>query len=235
MRVLYVLLPIFLFLLLLLFSRVRFTLAYDGSIRCYVRYLALYIPIYPRKPRKKKKKKKNAAVKSTAAVKKSKKASAHKVGAKKKTSPPLRLGDIRLLLRLVWQVLGTFLEKASHHVRIRVSRLFITIGGAQDAAAAAMEYGVAAQAVSYLLELLNHTGYLTPPKEDAIAMQVDFLGEGHTLNVKASVECRLIFLIPLIFSTLTNALQARSAWMRHRARAKKKKQQNVQKKENENG
>ena len=234
MRVLYILLPILLFLLLLLFSCVRFTFVYDGGIRCYVRYLAFCIPIYPRKPRKKKKKKKKAANKSHVFVKKKETAPKHKASPKKE-SPPIRLGDIRLLLRLAWRVLSTFLEKASHHVRIRVTRLYITIGGGKDAAMAAIEYGVAAQSVSYLLELLHQTGYLKPPKKNAIGMQVNFIEERHHLDIKASVECPLFFLVPLLFSTLTDLLQAKSTWTHHRARAAKKKQQKEKKKENENG
>ena len=237
LRILYILLPILLFFLLILFSRVRFTFAYDGQIRCYVRYLAFYIPIYPRKPQKKKKKKKKGA----SATKKSSKAPATKrqgaslkEGHKKSTSP-LRLGDVRLLLRLGGRVLSSFLERASRHVRIRVSRLHVTVGGARDAAVAAMEYGAAAQALSYLLELLHQTGYLIPPREGNVGVAADFLREGHSHNAKLSVECRLIFLSPLALSTLADVLRARGVWLRRRARATSKHRQNKITKENENG
>lgn len=228
MRTLFILLPILLFLLLLLLAPIRFSLSYDGRICCAVHYLPFRISIYPRKRRKRKKAKRRRKDKHLL-QKKSRKGSA------KKEKPPIRISDIRLLLRLFTDVLGDFLSKASRHVRIRVRRLYLSVGGADDAARAAIEYGILTQATSYFFAFLEESGFLRPPKPKDVTLEVNFLESGHTFALHTTVECPLIFLIPLLFRTFCKALTAKNTWTTHRARAKARKKKKLQTKENGNG
>ena len=230
MRTLLILLPIFLFLLLLLFARVRVLISYNGDIRCAVQYLPFRFALYPRKRRKKRKKAKKKGKRSSRALKKQ--------GRGKPASRPKRplgLSDIRLLLRLFANVLGKALDDARRHVRIRIKRLYLSVGGASDAARAAIEYGLATQAVSYFLALLDDNGFLRPIRQKDVTVEVNFLESGYAMALDATAECRLIFLIPLLFRTLKQALLAKNKWSRHRARTAAKNRKKTQKKETDNG
>lgn len=236
MKALYIVLPILLFIALLLFSRVRLSLSYNGTIQLRISYLFVRIPLYPRKKRKHKAsaKKKSHSAGKNAHPTVSEQQKKQKPQSKKKM--PLRLGDIRFLLRLFREVIAHILDKASRHVRIRVRHLRLSIGGADDAARAAIEYGLVSQSVSYLLEFLRNTGFLKRPKKNAVLVGVDFLKKEHDLSLITDITCPLVFLIPIALSSLTKALSAKSRWTRHRARAAKAAQDiNQPKKENDNG
>ena len=234
MTALYILLSILLLVALLLFSRVRLSLIYNGAIRLRIQYLFVRISLYPRPARKPKR--------VSAKKKKRPKEAPPAMGAKhtkkpgKKSGQPLKLGDIRFLLRLFRDVIAHVLDKASRHVRIRIKHLRLSIGGADDAARAAIEYGLVSQSVAYLLEFLQNTGFLKRPKARAINVGVNFLDNEHDLAIRTDIACPLIFLIPLTLSSLTKALTAKNRWSRHRARtAAKAQDKNQQKKENDNG
>ena len=238
MKALYIVLPIVFFIALLLFSKVRFSFSYDRSIGLRISYLFVRIPIYPRnKKSKKHKNEKNEnsprpkdkhATVPPAEQKQKKK--------KRKRKAPLTLGDMRFLLRLTHDVISHILDRASRHVRIEVKKLRLSIGGSNDAARAAIEYGLVSQSVAYLLEFLGSTGFLKRPKKRAIDVGVNFLAEENDLTLRTDITCRLVFLIPFALSALTKALAAKSRWTHHRARAEKMLQDNnQQKKENDNG
>ena len=236
MKALYIVLPILLFIALLLFSRVRFSFSYSGEIRLHISYLFVRIPLYPRKKSKPKAPKRK---KAPVPMKDKHKAATPQTPAKKegkKAKSPLKLGDIRFLLRLCREVVAHILDRASRHVRITVKRLALSIGGADDAARAAIEYGLVSQSVAYLLEFLRNTGFLKPPKRGAINVGVDFLEKENALHIRTDIACRLVFLIPFALSSLTKALSAKNRWKRHRARTAGKPQNKYQEtKENDNG
>ena len=235
MKALYIVLPILLLVTLLLFSRIRIVFAYNGGIHLRISYLFLRIRLYPRTKRKPKKAKIKTKKKKTdsPAAEAPPLAKKHTTKAKSKQKPPLKLGDIRFLLRLCRDVIAHILDRASRHVRISVKRLSLSIGGANDAARAAIEYGIVSQSAAYLLEFLRNTGFLKKPKRGAVNIGVNFLGEENDLAVRTEITCRLIFLIPFALSALTKALTAKSRWTRHRARTTQDKNQKT--KENDNG
>ena len=232
MRALLIILPILAFLLLLLLAKLRFSLSYGESLSLSVRYLFLRFSLYPRrrksKPTKKKKKKK-------AKKELSSQGSAKKQKADTKKKRKLSFGDIRFLLRVLRETLAKILDRASRHVRITVKELHITIGGERDAAVAAIEYGLVSQAASYLLAYLDHTGFLTPPRDGAIDLRVDFTDRGHALSARIDITCPILFLVPLLFSALTQALAAKGRWSRHRAASQKKNTPSSKSKETEHG
>lgn len=215
-------------LLLLLFANIRVSLIYDGRIRVRLSYLFLRSSLYPAKPRKKRGKKKTKKKKLTTAA-------THKVSGKsKKERRPLTFSDVRLLLRLFRTVLGTVLDRASRHVRITVQRLRITVGGEADAAKAAIEYGVISQLLSYLLAFLENSGFLRRRGVRDVDVSVDFLEKDHSFDARIDVHSPLIFLIPLLFSTLMSAITARNQWTRQRSK-KLAKKNTTTKKESSHG
>ena len=225
MRALAIVASVLLLLLILLFAKIRITLSYRDAILLRLRYLFLSFTLYPQKKRRRpKRKKKQKRKKSTATASHGKQKGSH--GAKKEKHP-LRLGDIRFLLSLFKETIEKILEKASRHVRIRVKELYLSVGGEEDAAKAAIEYGLLSQAVSYLLAFLENTGFLKPPKPTAIDLRVNFLERTHRFSIRTEISCPLIFLIPLLISALTEALRIKARLGRHRAaeRAKRKTQE----------
>lgn len=237
MRALFIIASILAAILLLLFAKLHISLSQNGSTALSIRYLFFRFSLYPRKPRKpskKGKKKKRRSAKTAAAAKH--KAESKTAKGKSKPKRRLTLGDIRFLLRLLRELVGSLLSKASRHVRITLKELRIRIGGEQDAARAAIEYGLVAQSASYLLAYLDHTGFLKPPRNGAIDLEVDFTEREHALSARIDLSCPLIFLIPLLFSALMQALKAKARWSRHRAGAATAKHTATsQPKENENG
>ena len=233
MRALVIVFSILAALLLLLLAKLRITLSYGDELSLSARYLLFRFSLYPRKRRRKKptktvKKKKSSETATTKAT--------DKKGASSEKKPKRRLsfGDIRFLLRILRETLAKILDKASRHVRITVRELRVTIGGERDAAAAAIEYGLVSQTASYLLAYLDHTGFLKPPRAEAIDLRVNFTERGHTLAARIEVSCPVIFLIPLLFSSLAQALAARGRWSRYRAASAKKRTATQKPKENEN-
>ena len=210
-------------LLLLLFASVRVSLLYDGRIRVRLSYLFLKFSLYPAKPRRKGTKKKKRPKKPSVAT-------AHKGGGKpKKEKRPLTFSDIRLLLRLFRTVLGTVLDRASRHVRITIQRLRITVGGESDAAKAAIEYGVISQSLSYFIAFLENSGFLRSRGVRDVDVAVNFLEKDHSLEASIDVHSPLIFLIPLLFSTLMSAITARNQWVRQHTKRSTKENTTTEK------
>ena len=233
MRALLIVLPILLALLLLLLSRVRILLSYDKGLRLSLSYLFIRYRLYPAKPRKKKKKK---GKKKSAKTKKGAKGGKGTPAKTKGRRKPLTLGDIRFLLGVLRDVLLSLIEKSSRHVRIRIQRLTLSIGGSEDAAKAAIEYGLAAQAVAYLTAFLANTGFLKEPRRGAIDLRVNFLEKQHAFSVRTEIACPLIYLIPLAISALMQALSAKRRWTHRRGGgAKPKNTETNAKKEKNNG
>lgn len=209
MTLLFILLAVFLLIAFLLLARVRFCLSYDGSFRLTARYTLFRIPLYPRKPGAKK-------AKRSKTIKKSTTPGTHPPAKKEKK--PLHIGEVRFLLGVVREVVEGIFERASHHVRIVIRELKVTVGGADDAARAAIEYGLLSQSVSYLLAYLDNASFLAPPKRGAVSIETDFLSRGHSLRVRTEIVCPLLFLIPLLLFSLSKALAAKRKFTRYRSR-----------------
>lgn len=202
-------------IVLLLLSRVRFCLSYNGDLSLSVRYTFFRIRLYPRKPRSRKEKNVEKKPRKRAHITKP---------PTKKEKKPLLFGDVRFLLSVIKETVESILKKASRHVRIVMRELTLTVGGGDDAARAAIEYGLLSQAAAYLLAYLDNTGFLASPKKGAVNIGVNFLEMGHKLRVRTEIACPLLFLIPLLISSLSRALAARGKWTRYRARAEKQNQ-----------
>ncbi len=219
------------FLCFLFLSPIHIRFSYDGAIRLSVRYLFVNIPLYPKKPKKKKPKKKKKTKTEPISPKKPEKPKK----AKKKPMPRLGFADIRMLLKLALRFLREVLDKASGHLKIRVRRLQIILGGAEDAAAAAIEYGLISQSVAYLFAALDETPFLKTRRRDTRQLSVDFLAKEHRFAADIDVTCPLIQTLSLaVFAFLrgTRTYKKFKAYRLHRAA---KKQNSVSGKESFHG
>lgn len=219
---------VLLFLLLLLFMPLHVSFSYDGGIRASIRYLFIKIPIYPRKPKKKKKQKRAKSKKSAASAKKPKK-------KEKKAMPRLRFSDIRMLLRLALRFLKELEKKANGRLKFRIKRLDIVLGGAKDASAAAIQYGLISQLAAYLLEAATETRYFKASWRDVRNISVDFLSEKHIFRLQCSAACPLIHTLSLAVFALLRGTKIYNVFKRHRLRGATKKQNSAQEKESFHG
>ena len=219
---------VLLFLLLFLFMPLHVSFSYDGGIRASVRYLFIKIPIYPRKPKKKKKQKRAKSKKSAASAKKPKK-------KEKKAMPRLRVSDIRMLLRLALRFLKEVEKRANGRLKFRIKRLDIVLGGAKDAAAAAIQYGLIAQTAAYLLEVATETRYFKASRRDVRNISVDFLSDTHIFRLQCSAACSVIHILSLAVFALLRGTKSYNTFKRHRLRGALKKQNSAQEKESFHG
>ena len=238
MKALIIIASILILLLVLLFSRLRLSLVFEGRLGLRLSYLFLRFRLYPRKAKKSKKKKKekqkNTAHKRGKTPKKSTgEAPADEKKTKKKQ--PLTFADVRFLLRILRELIAKILDHASRHVRIHVRTLRITVGGERDAARAAIEYGLITQGISYLLAALDDTGLLKEGNVHDVGVDVNYLEKDHALTARIDIACPLLFLIGFALRSLSAALSTKSRWTRHRARKKKAKNTMSSEKEISNG
>lgn len=80
------------------------------------------------------------------------------------------------LIPLICRVVGLFFSRFFGKLHIKVAKLHIRIGGA-DAMQTAMVYGVANQAVQYLVEFLRRISHVDGLKKADIRVEPDFLSE----------------------------------------------------------
>ncbi len=215
------------FLLLLLFMPLHVSFSYDGGIKASIRYLFIKIPLYPRKPKKTKGTRKKRKKSAVAAKKPKKKA--------KKAMPSLRFSDIRMLLRLAFHFLKEVERKANGRLKFRIKRLDIVLGGAKDAAVAAIQYGLIAQTAAYLLEAATETRYFKASRRDIRNISVDFLSDTNVFRLQCSAACPLIHTLSLAVFALLRGTRIYNTFKRHRLRGTAKKQNSGQEKESFHG
>lgn len=91
---------------------------------------------------------------------------------------------------LVAQILER-LEVYAGRLLTKIKSLDVTVGG-DDAASAAVTYGVVSQSVTYLLELLDCKTKLKIPDPDRLSVKCDYTAKEISINVDISVKLRVI-------------------------------------------
>ena len=76
-------------------------------------------------------------------------------------------------------------------LRTKIKSLDVTVGG-DDAASAAVTYGVISQSVSYLIEILDCNTKLNIPDPDRLSVKCDYTAKEISINVDISVKLRVI-------------------------------------------
>lgn len=222
---------VLLFLLFLLFMPLHVSFSYDSGIRASIRYLFIKIPLYPRKKKQKKKAKrpkgKGHAVAKNKPTKQKKKAN--------KALSKLRFSDIRMLLRLALHFLKEVERKANGRLKFRIKRLDIVLGGAKDASATAIQYGLISQLAAYLLEIATETRYFEANRRDVRNISVDFLSDTHIFRLQCSAACPLIHTLSLAVFALLRGAKTYNTFKRHRQRSTVNKQNSSEEKESFHG
>ncbi len=199
---------ILLFFVFLFSLRPTVTVHYSNDIAVSVRVLFLRIKILPKKQKKKKgkpmsakqaeklraklkkKKQKKALAAQEKKVKKQKKKEEQAQAPKEKKS----MGEILDLIRLLSSLLGMVIKKFGKHLRIRFTRLKLTVA-TPDAATTAIAYGAATQSLSILLPLIESVKHVKLPKEGELDVGIDFTSDAPSFDLLISVSLSL-WLIP---------------------------------------
>ena len=183
----YILLACILFLLLLLFTRLRVSFVYKEDVRIYLKILFLSIPLYP------KKKKVRIRDFSYKNLKKRKKKPSQV--AKKETTPKKKQ-SFSEQLETFTEIFTALYKRFLKYFRMDVHRLRITVATG-DAAETAILYGVVSQSLSYLLAFLDRHTNFHPAYHADIGVYADFIGQKSTADCDLTFSLRVYQLIHL--------------------------------------
>ncbi len=138
------------------------------------------------------KKKKKAEKK---AEKKAKKKAARQ-GTEQSSEPTRSLLDN---LGFIKELLDDIPVRFLRHLRVKLSRIIVTVGS-DDAAKTAIMYGAVSQSVAYIVEFLDHMSRLKYAPDAEVAVNADFLSEKSSADIKISFAIRAWHILDLIFS-----------------------------------
>ena len=202
---------IILFFAFILSLKAKVTLEYNDELSLFVRVLFVKIKILPKKNKKRgphsMSERKAAAIKKRLAKKAEKKrlkklAKAEKKKEAQKGKPHRRtLEEILEMIESVKDIVGAVTKTFFSHLRIDLARLHITVAS-DDAATTAIYYGVICDALTHLLPVLEAAdGFHTPRARD-ISVNVDYLAEHITADVKVSMSLRVWHVLHVALTAL---------------------------------
>lgn len=182
LTILYIIFAFIVLIALLCLLRIHFEIECNDEISAKLRILCIKIPLYPKNKKavvvkkfKKgypKEKQKDTPVKSP------------KKSEKKKDNIALdeKISTVLTLVRILF-------SRFFKHLRLDVSRILITVGG-KDAAAAAITYGIVSQSVAYLLEFLDKRIKISKRRKGEIKVLCDFTSETveYDISISASLS-----------------------------------------------
>ncbi len=210
---LFIILSILLVLFLLLMLRVSATVEYREEIRVRVSLLGVALWRHPKKGKKiklsdyspeklaaqqrreQRKWERKLAKKKKRAEKKAKKSGT----ASTPSQPPKKRGLIDTL-GLIRSTVAVLLGKSAKHVRIRATRIRITVA-TDDAAKTAILFGAVNQAVAALIELLDQAGKWRRLRDSEISVNADFTAEKSTADISLTFSFRVWHLLNILFHT----------------------------------
>ena len=99
-------------------------------------------------------------------------------------------GSANDMVELVLEIVSR-LEKYFGRIGTRISRLRVSVGG-KDTSDAAVKYGVACQAVAYLIEILNMKTKLKIGKKDDVSVSCDYFSRDIKIDADITVNIRVI-------------------------------------------
>lgn len=242
---------VFLILFLFLSLKIKIIIEYRDEVALTVKLLGIPIRILPMKKRRVKpmtakeaekirlrrakaeelkrkkaieKAKKKAEKKRLAAEKKKRENASPEAKRKAKAAKQKKKEESATLqenLDLVKRIVSFFFSRLFGHLRIDLTRMHIVIG-TDEAAKTAMMYGVAVQAVAYIVALLDKITNLHGPEKRDIYVDVDFLSEEIKIDVKIAFSIRLWHIFHLAFGALRRLISNRLA-VRRRVSAEEAK------------
>lgn len=191
MIVLYIFLGLLLFLFLLTLCPVRFDLEFREEFRLEVRYLFLRIPLLPGKPKEAEEKPEPEKPQEE----KPKEEEGGKPGIVDRTKAALKreglggfLQALGELIKLVTQTSVRILKR----LKLRCFDLYLCIGGAEDAAAAAILYG---QVSAGVYSACGGLFTLVLCKRKGVTIDLDYDAPTHVIDFSTSLSIRPIFVL----------------------------------------
>lgn len=172
---------ILLLLVLLLLVRLRFDINCTEEVTLRLRILGIPIPLYPAAAKKVRVSKFRRGYPKE---KEAKKPAERKAKAPAKPAEKIPLGEkIDIVLALVKKLC----KKLCRHLRLDVSHIVITIG-ADDAASAAITYGIVSQSVAYLLAFLDAHLNIRKKRRGEIAVRCDFTAARTACDIRITAS-----------------------------------------------
>ena len=140
-------------------------------------------------------------------------------GEKKSMSDILE--TLQTSLTLIKAVLGTFFG----HLRVRVARFNIKVA-TPDAAATAIAYGAAYQAVGAIIAVLDQSKNVKGLGNKQINIESDFLSDSPSADVKISFSIRVWQILHVALSALLSLIKHKFSSMKKNGQASNKKSKN---------
>ena len=188
---------ILLLLVLLLLVRLQFDIACTEDVTLRLRVLGIPIPLYPAPPKKVKVSKfKHGYPKEKATEKPAEK----KAKPAAKPAEKIPLGE---KIDIVLSLLKKLCKKFFKHLRLDVSHIVITVG-ADDAASAAITYGIVSQSVAYLLAFLDAHLNIRKKRRGEISVRCDFTAERTVCDIRITASLAVWQLLDIGISLAYN-------------------------------
>ena len=186
-------------IVIILFLKVNINIVYSDDLFSDVRILFFRYPLYPEPPEKIDPK--DFSIKN---LRKRKKQLHNKQKEQPKMKPAHKgksakeeVNKILDYLRALYLLLKYVASPLGKHLRVRISRLDIAIGG-DDAADIAVTYGMVTQAISYVLGWVDHVTNLKVDRQNSINVRPDYV----STEIKADIKIVLVFRVWQIISLL---------------------------------
>ena len=107
---------------------------------------------------------------------------------------------------LVRELLSVFFSRFGKHFRVKVARLNLTVAS-DDAAKTAIMYGVCAQSVAYILEILDNKTNIDYNKNAEVNVAVDYLAEKPSADIDIAFSLRVWHLLDILFRVAVAAVK----------------------------
>ncbi len=202
--------------------RATITLEYKEEVTVWLRVLFIKLKLVPGKKKKvdpkdytpkrfrrmlaKKRKKElkkwqKAQLKKQKKQEKKEKKKAERQAVKEGTLQPKRKRSLLENLTLIKALLDDIPPRFLRHLKIKLSRIVITVA-TDDAAKTAVLYGAVSQVVAYIVAFLDQMSRLRYAPEAEVAVNADFLAEKPTADVKLAVSVRVWHIFDLLIAAL---------------------------------
>lgn len=208
MIAIYIVLSVLLLLFLVAMLPVSLTVKYKDEVSLTASVLAVKIPIYPRQKKKVKisdyskkslERRRRKALKKRLKAEKKLKASKRKA-LQKKASSSKEKKSLLDNLELIYELLSTYVSGVIKHVKVKTTRIVLTIGS-DDAAKTAMLYAAASNAVALIVTFLDNCKRLKSFNGSQISVNADFVSEKCSADIEISFSMRIWQVLNTLFAT----------------------------------
>ena len=222
MTALLIILSILLALFLLLMLRGNVTVEYRNAVS--VRITVLGIPLWqhpkkkkkiklsdytPEKIAKRKRREERRQARKLAKKKKQLAKKAKKGGTQPTATAPSEKRGLLENLGFIREIVTKLLGKSAKHIRLRASRIIITVA-TDDAAKTAILFGAVNQAVIALIELLDQAKKWRGLRDSQISVKADFTAEKSTADISITLSLRVWQMLSILFHTALSYIKGKT-------------------------